>query len=98
MKVTKIGLSEEDIRREKANVGCNICPRCGENKTNFDYIAENVKSGKEAPKIFCKGILHLGYYCTYKGMFRTRIYHTDTYKCLSCNTEWESDPYLAYDD
>lgn len=97
MKITKYGISEAELRKAKANVGCDVCPRCGENKSDMDYVIESMESGKDVPIMFNKGILHLGYYTKYKGIFRTVIYHVDQYKCLSCNTEWESEPYEPYD-
>lgn len=46
MKITKYGISEAEIRRAKANAGCDVCPRCGENKSDVDYVIESMESGK----------------------------------------------------
>lgn len=95
MKITKM-YDETDARRAKANIGCNVCPKCGENKTDFDYVNEALERNEDIP--LGRGIIQYGYYDTSKGLFRLTGYQTDCYKCLTCGAEWESDPYIVYDE
>lgn len=86
MKITKSmwQSNESEIRRLKANEGCDVCPCCGEVLSTFEYI----KRGK-----MDKGIL-TGLYKSYsKGIFKMKYMRIDCYHCLTCDTEWESEPY-----
>lgn len=80
---TQKAVNTENVARTKANVGCNICPNCGESTDIFDYIGTGVMN---------KGIMSLGSDYRCKGFF-SKAYHVDMYKCCTCGVEWESDPY-----
>lgn len=70
-------------RREFANVGCSICPCCGETKTALNYIREGKLN---------KGIIKSVRRET-KGFFNLREFQIDEYMCETCGTRWESEPY-----
>lgn len=66
-----------------ANIGCNRCPNCGETRDHFKCLA-NGESG---------GISGGIYRSWTEGFFRIKCMRADVYKCYTCGTEWESEPY-----
>lgn len=87
MKITKTSFqyNQEITNRQKANIGCMVCPCCGEKKTWEHYM----KKGK-----LNKGVLAGGMVKTWtEGIFKPKVLHADYYKCMTCGAEWESDPY-----
>lgn len=64
--------------RELANVGCSVCPCCGETRKTFDYIREG-KLNKGIIKSVRREI---------KGFFRLREFQIDEYMCETCGTRW----------
>ena len=85
MKITK---SKDDInrfktKRENANIGCHSCPGCGEIKTFDDYLNNGI-----AFKGISSGVCEFS-----EGIFRTKQYQIDWYRCNTCGCEWESEPY-----
>lgn len=86
MKVTK---SVDDVKRFNTNKsignrGCDVCPNCGERSDYFDNLCSGKKTG---------GIMDTGARTWANGFFKTRYWKADTYKCMTCGCEWESDPY-----
>jgi len=67
--------------RRNANLGCNICPECGE--TKYIYTEGNEIKG------ISKGML-LEWH---EGFFPRRIIRSDCYNCLTCGARWESQSY-----
>lgn len=69
-----------------ANIGCDKCPICGE--TNPFYLKDD--NGCKIPKgIYCR-LLPIRWT---KGFIRKYHYAKDTYQCLTCGSEWESEQY-----
>lgn len=72
--------------RAIANIGCNICPCCGETKSLTEYLKEGVYN-----KGISGGI--------YESWFETRLFRksrhmrSDHYTCNTCGAQWKSDPY-----
>ena len=86
MKITKWS-NEVNISNEKriiANIGCNICPCCGEVKDTFYYIKQGILN---------KGIFSGIQKSWIEGFFKMRHMKADCYYCETCGAEWESDPY-----
>lgn len=85
MKVTKTGARIEFLKQQKAmaNIGCNICPNCGENRHFFPSLPLFTKAG----------ILQSTYTSWAAGFFRTKYMREDNYHCLTCGCEWKSEPY-----
>ena len=86
MKITKSADRVNELENNKSigNIGCKLCPTCGENKSNLHYICMG------NPK---KGIVN-GFCKTYaKGFFHMKSYKIDCYVCNTCGTHWESEPY-----
>ena len=83
MKITRTAseVLKQNVRREAANVGCDICPCCGESISSLDAI----KSGYG----LSRGISHI--VSMEPRCFRCAT--TDKYHCNRCGAEWESDPY-----
>lgn len=67
-----------------ANAGCEVCPCCGERKTEMEYCEEGVYN-KAVSGGTCKRWA--------KGLFRVRYIQVDRYWCYTCGAEWESEPY-----
>lgn len=87
MKITKSGKKITQLNANKmlANIGCNVCPCCGETENALKYISEG---------IYNKGIFS-GITRTFtKGsIIKLKIMEVDCYRCETCGAEWESDPY-----
>ena len=83
MKIIKTSsqAKREQIIKASALSACGKCPECGENK---DYAFSIGGS---------KGILSTGTRTFSKGVFKQRCFKVERFKCLTCGTEWESDPY-----
>lgn len=86
MKITKGAdiLLKEKLNKERASIGCNKCPICGETRKHMEAITKTGKS---------EGILSATYSTFSKGLFRTKYFRVDHYTCLSCGAKWDSDPY-----
>lgn len=91
MKITKTAdkVRNLEMQRRLANIGCDRCPSCGENKTDFDYIKETGYYSSN------KGIMKYGVRHTLKrvGLFKSVLCCIDSYKCNTCGVTWESEPY-----
>jgi hypothetical protein len=68
------------INKENANKGCNVCPICGEARDAFKCDMK-------------QGILGGCYRDWHEGIFHIKSMRCDCYECLSCGTQWESEPY-----
>lgn len=88
MKITKTShdANIESAARTAANIGCDKCPKCGEYHPMEEYVKDSTMG---------KGIISLGPRIVTKGLIKLKIYNIDCYKCLTCGTEWESEPYLT---
>lgn len=86
MKIIKTAAQSAIIghSRNKANIGCNVCPCCGESKSNMVYIRNGLLN---------KGISSGISKSWVEGFFHPRHIKVDCYKCYSCGAEWESEPY-----
>ena len=73
-----------NMSKQNANIGCNVCPCCGETKDSFNYFA----AGKSR-----KGLLRGLQKTWVEGLFKMKNMKCDCYKCLTCGAEWESEPY-----
>ena len=78
----------KDIAKITANLGCNVCPRCGETKDFFDYMSEGLNKGLSGTATYRLETVKVGF-------FRTRLMRIDCYSCYTCGCEWESEPYPA---
>lgn len=76
MKITKLYRSDTDKRI--ANIGCDRCPNCGQDRFTSSFI----KSGGG----LSSGILVMD-------RFPVGSNYVDRYECLDCGCKWESDPY-----
>ena len=85
MKITKTS-SDVDFanwKRDIANIGCNVCPCCGERRTIWDWA----KVGGSMYGISSTQST------SYVGFLFPKVVYTDCYSCATCGAEWESDPY-----
>ena len=87
MKITKSSevTSSFTAMKATANIGCNVCPCCGETKSWFQYMEEDGVCNKGVSGGLAKSWI--------EGVFRLRCMKCDCYKCYSCGAEWESEPY-----
>jgi len=72
-------------KKRKANMGCNICPCCGESKNSLYYLNKGIVNRGILSGMICKSWV--------EGLFLSKYKQTDCYSCLTCGAEWESDPY-----
>lgn len=79
MTITRTNKEQMNFKYSRyiANVGCNICPCCGEKTSSLEYI----KLGKGLNK----GITNLS-------RFENNM-TVDVYICATCGAEWESEPW-----
>lgn len=87
MKITKTNQKciSSQQRKQLANFGCNVCPCCGETKSELEYFKQNIFN-----KGISGGMIHKHWA---EGLFRPRYMRIDCYKCYTCGAEWESDAY-----
>lgn len=87
MKIIKTGARSAELvgQRLKANLGCNRCPCCGENRKQIDYWKEGITHKGISSGGICKNWA--------EGFFKIKVMQIDCYKCYTCGAEWESDPY-----
>lgn len=93
MKITKRTYPEQlEQRKLAANVGCDVCPCCGETKSTVYYYFN-----QHDPKSPVKGI-----YETHSETWRSKflstkkyLYRTDKYTCYTCGCKWESEEYVV---
>ena len=86
MKITKGAdkLAQEKLNKERASIGCNKCPVCGETRKFMDALTKDKKPG---------GILNATYSTFSKGIFKSRSFRIDHYSCQTCGARWDSEPY-----
>lgn len=86
MKITKTSdkFHKEKKNREDANLGCSVCPCCGESKRWEEYMAIGILN---------KGVSSGTMKTWATGFFRMKNMRSDCYECRTCGAEWESDPY-----
>ena len=86
MKITKYSNEALKLKteRDNANIGCSICPCCGETNDTLSYIKAGVLN---------KGIFSGIQRSWVEGFFKMRYMKADCYYCETCGAEWESDPY-----
>lgn len=87
MKITKTpqDISCTQQRKRLANAGCNVCPCCGETKSEMEYFKEGIYNKGVFSGLICKHWV--------KGLFRPRYMQVDCYRCYTCGAEWESEAY-----
>lgn len=87
MKITKTNktFAAAEARKTAANMGCHICPCCGETKSTWDYVRKGIYNKGLSMGGMCKE------WC--EGIFATRYMRIDCYSCKTCGATWESDPY-----
>lgn len=90
MKITKSldDVTKEKLKRKQANVGCEICPGCGnENIVDLtDYFGLTHEEKQEVITVST-------YYVYDDRLFRNKSGYVDKYKCNKCECEWESEVY-----
>lgn len=86
MKITKGAdkLAQEKLNKERASIGCDKCPVCGETRKFMDVLTKEKKTG---------GILASTCTTYSKGFFKSRSYRVDHYSCQTCGAKWDSEPY-----
>lgn len=72
-------------RRAQANFGCQVCPCCGEAKTELEYFKEGIYNKGVSGGLVCK---HWS-----EGLFKIRHMRVDCYTCYTCGAQWESEAY-----
>lgn len=87
MRITKTATHSalQQTAKEIANLGCNICPCCGETKTMMEYFNEGVLNRGVFGGLVCKTWA--------QGLFHTKHMQVDCYSCETCGAQWESEPY-----
>lgn len=71
--------------RRKANIGCDVCPVCGEARSHAKCVEKGLGAvgiEQEYPKRVIVG-----------GPLNPRIRYIDKYSCWSCGASWESEPF-----
>ena len=91
MKITKMGIDLEIIAQMKEaerieKLDCDKCPCCGETKTADDYYFNDNIHGKGVDED-CSTRKWVG------RRKNKKLYETTFYKCYTCGTRWESEPY-----
>lgn len=90
MKITKSleDVNKEKFKKQQANIGCKICPGCGnENVVDLiDYFNLTHEEKQEC-------IIVNTYYVSDDRLFRSKSGCIDKYKCNKCECEWESEAY-----
>lgn len=87
MKITRTSAQVANLNKSKqiANIGCNVCPCCGETKSHWDYCRKG---------IYNKGLSMGGIVKNWcEGIFKIRYMQVDCYSCHTCGATWESEPY-----
>ena len=87
MKITKTSNRAKFLEDEKrtANIGCNVCPCCGERETTWEHFKRGSNGG-----ISDGGVKHW----SESGLFKKkRNLKVNTYVCYTCGAEWESETY-----
>ena len=82
---TKQNIINRENKRIKANIGCNVCPGCG--NTNIVNVWEQLSTGNKD----C--IVKMTFRCVKEGLFTYKSGSVDRYECKKCGTEWESEIY-----
>lgn len=105
MRITKIpeDVSREKKIRETALAGCDVCPCCGETKSDLYYYKKGIADKGITTRI-CNKSWYGKKYEIDKGMLysifsleKNKYYQVERFSCLTCGAEWESDPY-TYDE
>lgn len=69
----------------KANIGCNVCPECGEHSSmHIDLITGKLRG-------IGTGLVSESF--TRFGFPKMKHYRINKYQCYSCGCIWESDSY-----
>ena len=103
MRITK---TQKDCFREKqirntAIAGCDTCPCCGETRNSLSYYKDGI-TNKGIITGTCKHWLGKKYeydksiFYSLFSLEKNRYWKVDCFSCLTCGTEWESEPY-TYD-
>lgn len=80
---TKSDVSKFKSDRISANVGCDVCPCCGETR-QWDYRLSGRPVGISPPFMTRVDI---------GNFWKTRYASVDLYECFTCGAEWESELY-----
>lgn len=87
MKIIKTpnDIKRYELSKEKANIGCHVCPTCG--NTNIVDLFTHIVSPSDTD------IVKMTFGCTKERFFTYKTGHIDKYECKKCGTEWESEMY-----
>lgn len=87
MKIIRQCYPENDSRKV-ANLGCDKCPNCGEDKKDIEYIRTGVTSKGVSHYLFSEmhsyGFLHI----------KSKQFNYDEYECKTCGCKWKSDEWV----
>lgn len=88
MKITKTNIQAAERKGEilHANLGCRVCPCCGEDM-NLLYAIKNGNFLKRGISSFPIQVL------VKTGWFSKEYKTVIKYSCNRCGAEWESEPY-----